>query len=102
MQYKMEQNIFIILLFAGLACYFFLEPDNRLARNLASVKGYDGKKVSYLVGTYMMGIALACVPPLLSAIFQNLWLNWISVGILAGFTVGAYRYEASGGLNKKQ
>lgn len=86
----------IILFIAG--CYFLVERDNVLSRAYNGRKGYDPKKVSYLLGVGCLGIAASCIPSLLSVIFQKMWLNIFSIIILILVLIYAVKYESDGKL----
>ena len=65
--------------------YLLKQKDNAFSKAFSRDK-YDHKKVSTLLGLACFGIAISCIPSLLSVIFQKKWLNVFSVVDVFTFT----------------
>ena len=86
--------IFILFI---IGCYLLLNRDNAFSKAFSRDK-YDPQKVSALLGFACFGIAVSCVPSLLSVIFQKMWLNIFSVIFLISVIIMAIIYEYNGKL----
>lgn len=83
----------IFILFA-LGCYLLMNRNNVFSKAFSRDK-YDSQKVSTLLGFACFGIAISCVPSLLSVIFQKMWLNIFSVIFLVLVIIIAIIYESN-------
>lgn len=85
----------VLLVIAGV--YLLTHKDNAYSKALSQDK-YDPEKVSTFLGVGMFGIAICCIPSLLSVIFQKMWLNIFSVVFLIIFIISVTIYELKGKL----
>ena len=81
-----------------LGIYLLSQKDNAFSKAFSRDK-YDYKKVSALLGLACFGIAVSCIPSLLSVIFQKKWLNIFSVVLVLIVIITAIIYESKGKLN---
>lgn len=77
--------------------YLLMNKDNAFSKAFSRDK-YDPQKVSALLGFACFGIAISCIPSLLSVIFQKMWLNIISVVFLILVIIIAIICESNGKL----
>lgn len=84
-----------ILMIMG--AYLLVKKENAFSKAFSRDK-YDPKKVSTLLGLGCFGIAISCVPSLLSVIFQKIWLNVFSVLFLLVVIITTVIYESKGKL----
>ena len=77
--------------------YLLKQKDNAFSKAFSRDK-YDHKKVSTLLGLACFGIAISCIPSLLSFIFQKKWLNVFSVVLVLIVIIIAIIYESKGKL----
>ena len=77
--------------------YLLKQKDNAFSKAFSRDK-YDHKKVSTLLGLSCFGIAISCIPSLLSVIFQKKWLNVFSVVLVLIVIIIAIIYESKGKL----
>lgn len=77
--------------------YLLTKKDNAFSKAFSREK-YDYRKVSTAFGLACFGIAISCVPSLLSVIFQKMWLNIFSVVFFLFVIIIAFIYEFQGKL----
>lgn len=86
-----------IVIFSLLGLFFLFKRDNAFSKGIGHGV-YDHKKVSYLLGIGFLGIATAIIPILLSTLFDNNWLLFLSVAILIVLIAYVWIYELNGKL----
>ena len=80
--------------------YLIVKKENNFSKALVQYiyKECVPSKVSRFLGWGMWGIAIACIPSVLSIVLQKMWLNYITVVLLIGVLGGASVFEKNGGL----
>ena len=94
---KIIRRLVPIAILFIMGVYLLKQKDNAFS-NAFSRDKYDHKKVSTLLGLACFGIAISCIPSLLSVIFQKKWLNVFSVVLVLIVIIIAIIYESKGKL----
>ena len=88
----MQMAVLIII-----GSYLLLNQDNAFSEAFSRDK-YDPKKVSRSLGFGLFGIAICCVPSLLSVIFEKKWLSIFTILFLLVLIIVVHVYESKGKL----
>lgn len=97
MQEKIIHMVIQIVILLVIGCYLLMNKNNSFSKAFSRDK-YNPQKVSGLLAFACFGIAISCIPSLLSVIFQKMWLNIFSVISLLLVIIISIIYEFSGKL----
>lgn len=78
--YEILLTMAILILAGG---FFFFKTDNYIVDLLNKRYKYNQKKLSRVIAVGIWGVALSCIPVLLSEIYNKMYLNVFSVIIFA-------------------
>lgn len=99
---EISEDMYEILLAMGVLIlaggFFFFKTDNHIVDLLNKHYKYNQKKLSRIIAVGIWGVALSCIPVLLSEIYNKMYLNIFSIVIFAVIIVIISVYERKGKL----